>query len=356
MNVLLVTLHSQNNNFGSVLQAHSLYYYLVEMGLDVTVLDYRPYYSNGARDRKSAIKKAIVNTAFLPQYILRSARFSKLINKEKLTRRCTEYSEIKSIASDFDVFMVGSDQVWNPHYLCGKDPTYFLSFTDSPNKISYASSIGTSSISEEEIKNIINNTRQFKSVSLRETESVLLLHRFGDDRPKYVLDPVFLHDVSFYRNIQSNVSETGYILAYIMQKDPFISEVTAAIAKKLNKRVIQIGGFASKCACDKFPRAAGPAEFLALIDGADFVVTSSFHGTSFSHIYHKQFAVVLPDGNTMRIRDILKTAGTENRIIKSLDDISIVDQKIDYDEVQKRIDSMRQQSYDFLNQAFAQFR
>ena len=94
---------------------------------------------------------------------------------------------------------------------------------------------------------------------------------------------------------------------------------------------------------------------MALIDGADFIVTSSFHGTSFSHIYHKQFAVVLPKGNTMRIRDILNTAGTENRIIKSLDDISIVDQKINYDDVQKRIDSVRQQSYDFLNHSFAQF-
>ena len=64
MKVLLITLHSQNNNFGSVLQAHSLYSYLTEMGLDVTVLDYRPYYSNGMRDIKSALKMALANTLF----------------------------------------------------------------------------------------------------------------------------------------------------------------------------------------------------------------------------------------------------------------------------------------------------
>ena len=215
-----------------------------------------------------------------------------LINGEKLTKRYTQYSELKAAAAGFDVFMVGSDQVWNPHYLCGKDPAYYLSFTNSPNKLSYASSIGTSSLSESEIKELIQKTSQFKSISLRENESVQMLHQAGDTRSQYVLDPVFLHDVGFYRAIQSKKKESGYILAYIMQKDPFIAEVTEAIAKKLNKKVIQIGGFASKCTCDKFPRSAGPAEFLSLIDGADFVVTSSFHGTAFSHIYHKQFAVV----------------------------------------------------------------
>lgn len=350
-----MTLHSQNNNFGSVLQAYSLYNYLTEMGLDVTVLDYRPYYSNGVKDKKSAMKKVLINTVFFPQYLLRSFRFSKLINEEKLTKRYTHYSELESAAVGFDVFLVGSDQVWNPHYLCGRDPAYYLQFTESPNKLSYASSVGTASVSEAEIQTLIKNTCKFKSISLRENESVLMFHAHGFECPRYVLDPVFLHDVCFYRGIQSKKKETGYILAYLMKKEPFISEVIAAIAKRLNKKVIQVGGFASKCASDKFPRAAGPAEFLALIDGADFIITSSFHGTSFSHIYHKQFAVVLPKGNTMRIRDILKTAGTENRIIKSMDDISIVDQKIDYDEVQKRIDGMRQQSYDFLNQSFAQF-
>lgn len=354
MKVLLVTLHSQNNNFGSVLQAHSLYSYLTEMGLDVTVLDYRPYYSNGARDKKSAVKKVLVNTAFLPQFILRSRRFSNLINGEKLTKRYTQYSELKAAAAGFDVFMVGSDQVWNPHYLCGKDPAYYLSFTNSPNKLSYASSIGTSSLSESEIKELIQKTSQFKSISLRENESVQMLHQAGDTRSQYVLDPVFLHDVGFYRAIQSKKKESGYILAYIMQKDPFIAEVTEAIAKKLNKKVIQIGGFASKCTCDKFPRSAGPAEFLSLIDGADFVVTSSFHGTAFSHIYHKQFAVVLPKGNTLRIRNILTTAGTEDRIIRSMDDLALVDRKIDFEPVDRNINQMRERSYAFLKQAFAQ--
>jgi hypothetical protein len=325
------------------------------MGLDVTILDYRPYYSNGIRDMKTALKKVLANTIFFPQYIIRSLRFSKLINTAKLTRRYTKYTELEVATAGFDVFMIGSDQVWNPRYLCGKDPTYYLSFTDSPNKLSYASSIGTSSISETEISDLIKNTLQFRSISLREKESVLMLHRHGDDRPKYVLDPVFLHDIGFYRSIQSKTSEAGYVLAYIMQKDSFIAEVTEAIAKRLNKKVIQIGGFASKCKYDKYPRAAGPAEFLALIDGADFIVTSSFHGTSFSHIYHKQFVVVLPKGNTMRIRDILKTAGTEDRIIKSIDDIRIVDKQIDYDVVDIKINSMRKQSYDFLRQSFALF-
>jgi len=57
----------------------------------------------------------------------------------------------------------------------------------------------------------------------------------------------------------------------------------------------------------------------------------------------------------MRIRDILETAGTEDRIIKSIDDISIVDKQIDYEAVDIKLNSMRKQSFDFLKQSFALF-
>lgn len=351
--VLLLTLHSQNNNFGSVLQAHSLYSCLKEFGLDVTTLNYQPYYSNGVNSPKMFAQKALTNLLFLPFFLIRTKRFNRLIKSKRLTKKATHSSELHSISKGYDVFMIGSDQVWNPHYLCGRDDAYFLKFTDSENKVSYAASIGTQDVTDDELDIIADKLADFKYVSLREKKSCVQLKEHGLQNVKYVLDPVFLHDENYYQKLASKaVNESGYILAYVIHKDEFISQVIDRLAKVMNKPVIQIGGFAKKCNSDKFPRAAGPAEFLSLIKNADFVITSSFHGTAFAHIFNKQFAVVMPHGNTLRLENILETAGTEDRVICSLDDVEKVLVPINYTPVNERIQAKRKDSIDYLKQMF----
>jgi hypothetical protein len=348
--ILLLTLHSQNNNFGSVLQAHSLYKFLEEMGYDITVLNYQPFYSNGAVSPKMFIKKFITNTLFLPMYIIRTKRFNKFVKLKKLTKKIKERAKLEEIAKGFDIFMIGSDQVWNPHYLCGRDEAYFLKFTNSLNKISYAASIGTKDISVNEINNIIDNLKDFKFVTLRENESCIQLKKYGFNNVKYVLDPVFLYDATYYRKLETkNIHKKGYILAYVIHKDSFISKVIDKISIILNKPVIQVGGFAKKCNSSYFPRSAGPLEFLSLMDNADFVITSSFHGTAFAHIFNKQFAVVMPHGNTLRLENILETAGTKNRVINSMEDIdNIFTTPVDYQCVNQKIMDKRKDSIEYL--------
>ena len=113
MKILMLTLHSQNNNFGSVLQANSLYQYMKKLGHDVTVLNYRPYYSNGALNPKLLLKKILINTMFLPQFIRRTKRFNSIIDTEKTTKKYTRTEQLNDIAEQYDIFMIGSDQVWN---------------------------------------------------------------------------------------------------------------------------------------------------------------------------------------------------------------------------------------------------
>ena len=356
MKILMITLHSQNNNYGSVLQAYSLYSFLAEIGHDVTVLDYQPYYSNGITNVKMLFRKAVSNTLFLPQYVVRSKKFNSFIKKEKLSKHCTKYDQLREIADMYDVLLIGSDQVWNPHYLCGKDPAYTLQFSDSKNKMSYAASIGTEDITYEELQTLLDNIAAFKYVSLREEASTVLLKEHGRIDARYVLDPVFLHDENYYRELQSDIKESGYILAYIMNRDPLIEEIVEGASKKYKKRVIQIGGFMSKCRCDKFYRSAGPEDFLALIDGADYVITSSFHGASFSHIYHKQFLVVMPPANQLRLMNILQTAGTTNRIARKISDLEILDSPIDYQYVDERLNRMKVSSKQYLKDSLDEIR
>lgn len=349
--VQLVTLHSQNNNFGSILQAYALYSYTSQLGYDVEVLNYRPYYSNGSVDVKARIKKIIVNTIFLPYYILRSTRFNSFIKQEKQTKRFTSYEELEKNHPQADIYMIGSDQVWNTSFLCGKDPTYYLKYTDSTKKMSYAASMGRTVNSQEEINRIVELTKDFRFISLREEKSAVQLQQLGREDAKYVLDPVFLLSYSDYKklHVDNTQHDNDYILAYVIHKDDFISKVIDEIAKKTGKKVIQVGGFASKCNYDSFPRSAGPREFLTLVENASFIVTSSFHGTAFAHIYQKQFAIVMPGSNTLRIENILETAGTSNRVVKEIGDIEkIISQNIDYDKVNLKLNKKIEESREYL--------
>lgn len=331
-----------------MLQAFSLYTAVQEFGFLPTILNYQPYYSNGGINLKRKLIKLATNFLFCKEYFSRKAKFNKIFSREEMTKKVKRYKNLTNYAQGYDIYLIGSDQVWNPRYLCGKDKAYYYDFISNGKKMSYAASLGTEDLSKEELMLIAESICDFQKVSLRERESVLQLQAVGYNGAEYVLDPVFLHEKDFYSNLQIATKEKNYILAYIIQKDPFVYEVVNRLAKLMKKRVVQIGGFASKCKSEKFFRDAGPMEFLGLIDGADFIITSSFHGTAFAHIYHKQFAVVMPKDNTLRIKNILETAGTGNRVITNLDCIENVLNPIDYHSVDQKINAMRAISRKFL--------
>ena len=69
--------------------------------------------------------------------------------------------------------------------------------------------------------------------------------------------------------------------------------------------------------------AAGPEDFLAYIDHAALVLSSSFHGTAFSLIYHKPF-YVLNGINDNRISEILNKTNMTERSLESIEDIKNV--------------------------------
>lgn len=349
MKILLVTLHSQNNNFGSVLQAFSLSQFLIENSYYVETLDYRPYYSNGATNFKAGLKKLLINLVFFPHFIIRKKKFDNIIGRQELSRHYTNSQEIFNDPPVADVYMIGSDQVWNPNYLCGQDDIYYLKFVRKAHKMSYAASMGTSISDIRQLKAIENKIFDFDYISLREQQSVEEFHSIGFKKPEYVLDPVFLHNKAYYQNIEVKPKLKGYILAYIIHKDPFIAEVVKYVRKKTGKKVILIGGFQSKCKYDYYPRTAGPAEFLGYIDNADIIITSSFHGLAFAHIYNKQFLVVLPHGNTLRLTNIMNSAGTSERVIQDISDVDrVMGNNIDFNYVNAHLADRISKSKDYL--------
>lgn len=140
--ISLTTIHSQNNNFGSVWQAFALSWFLEKNGYRPETLDYRPSYSNGLTSVKRIPTMLAGRLLHGLAVRTREKRFQSFISSRPLSRRYTRYNEIKSCPPQADVYLIGSDQVWNPDYLCGNDPAYYLEFTDSNKKLAFSASAG----------------------------------------------------------------------------------------------------------------------------------------------------------------------------------------------------------------------
>lgn len=340
--ISLTTIHSQNNNFGSVWQAFALSWFLEKSGYRTETIDYRPSYSNGLTSIKRIPTMLAGRLLHGLAVRAREKRFQSFISSRPLSRRYVRYSDIKSCPPKADLYLIGSDQVWNPDYLCGSDPAYYLEFTDSDRKLAFSASTGRV-LSQAEVADLLRKTKSFRSMSLREDLTAKQLNDAGRKDAVHTLDPVFLLDGDEYRSLASSsfdtgVPKNGYILVYAINKDEMLEEVVRKARDATGKPVVQIGGLASKCASDYFPRDAGPEEFINLLDGADLMITSSFHGVAFSHILRKQFICILPGGNHLRLESLMRDAGTSGRLARSVEEaVELIDKPVNFDSVYERL-------------------
>lgn len=348
MKILIITIHDIGNNFGSTLQSCALYEFIKEIGHEVQIINYQPQYNN----LKQQIKEFLVRLFFLKEYSKREKSFKLYYNNHSsLTKKkITKFGELLSLAYSADVYITGSDQVWNPNNPCGNDESYYLKFTNSLRKMSYAASLGTL-LDEVQVQSLIDKIEDYRYISVREWESKLQLINHGFDNVKYVLDPVFLFPREYYIENAGQSSQKvygRYLLVYAVKEDKLISMTAKRLARKYNLKIILIGGLKKKCDCDYFIRSAGPREFLDLMNNAQMIVTSSFHAVAFALILNKQFVVVLPKENSMRINSILDVTETINRTISKIEDIDEINFEIDYKYTNSLLEPLIQESKQFL--------
>ena len=90
-----------------------------------------------------------------------------------------------------------------------------------------------------------------------------------------------------------------------------------------------------------------PEEFLGLYNGAQMVVSASFHGTAFAHIFGKTVYACVRDGSANRINDIMTLFGVPDFCISENSEICIPD-KFDRDKVDAKLALEREKSLSFL--------
>lgn len=327
MKIGILTFHCAHN-YGAVLQCYALQEFLKGIGNNVCVVNYRPrylkenifsWYKWFSLSPVKMIKKITWQKKTFKYQWKKEKAFNYFVKKYLNV----ENIDLASPKNDIECFVFGSDQIWRKSRNLF-DPIYFGSFKGSNGKklVSYAASMGVTSLSEEDGCKVANWLTHFDKISVRETSLRDILLQITPEDIKVVVDPTFLLDVNTWERIAKAPKICNqYLLIYQVIFNPATYTVANTIAKDLGLEIVEISSdFTLKKANHCIVYDASPQDFLGWILNADFVVTTSFHGTAFSLIYNRPFVSIkqnLP--SDVRIESILSLCGQSDRFIKCND-------------------------------------
>ena len=349
MNIKIITLHSLYNP-GSNLQAFALQKFLSKDN-DVQIIDYRPAYSRyGNSLLRSLIRKLLYFRLRMIETKAIHAFMKKYMN---LTKTYYTYESLCKANLKADLFIAGSDQLWNTDFLCGNDNAFYLDFVKNAKKITYSTSVGKKIIDEKNLKKIKEYADTFSSIAVREKDTAIQLTQKLGRTVTWVCDPVFLLDANTYDAMidQKSRFHKPYVFVYLLPKNQLLDELVEYYRSKGILIVLGGGYNKSRCACDVHIKGLGPLEFLNLIKNADIVVSASFHATAFCHIFHKDFITILPPQNGERVVSLLEQTGLMNRSVADSIDFDAVQKKIDWNDVDKRLNEYVYTSKEYLKSA-----
>ncbi len=352
MKIKTITCHDVYN-YGASLQAYALMRYLQDLGHEVEIIDYKPNYLSGHYKLKVAnpvydkplIKQLYLLAKFYPH--LRSLKRKRLFDDFKKTYlkitsvRYQNNEELKRNPPIADLYLAGSDQIWNTLFKNGKDPAFYLDFVPKGKvKASYAASMATDKVLTGWEKFVFEKVMNLDSIAVREKSAVSVLRNIGVTKEiSVVCDPVFLLSRSEWENLMVDTSaiiKKPYILVYDFDKNCNIKEISQYISDKLDLKIIPIGLTAFGFWAD-YSNSVGPIEFLNLIYHAQYVISNSFHATAFAILFQKNFYVVKrTEALNTRMEDLLKGLSLSDRLISSVQSLDLLD--IDYAAIQNSID------------------
>ncbi len=351
-------------NYGAVLQCCGLVNYLRGIGIDAESINLNfPYHQKlfrvfGGKDG-SPVRKMILNAFRLLRYRALKRKIDRTVAFRNQWLHLSGHAYVSEEellnnppAADFHIS--GSDQVFRPEN--PRRRIYYLDFKlpDGQQKIAYAPSFGTDRIAAETAEILRPWIKDFAMLSARESSGAGLLAQLGGSTPPTVLDPVFLPDESFWLAIAGErpVREK-YIIVYELNGGRTLIDKANRISARLHLPVYVITTKPQKFYPVKRQLYdCGPQEFISYIRHAEYVVTDSFHGTSFALIFKRSFAAMTALAKSSdRLKTLLGSVGEQHRLISPEDDVPEENSNPPAPEAYKRLDELRQHSKAYLNQA-----
>ena len=313
MKILIHTLFYQNYNFGGILQAYALYNFLRNLGCSCTELNYTlelcgiweklkyrkqnifflisRFVKNKYHKKKACVLREKYISYYQGDYL--KEKFDQFMKDNFDSTVVFNPVNIVDLEKQFDCYIVGGDQVWNPDWT---DNNFFLSYASKGKKIAFSCSAGKNHFTKNEKKKLLKNISNLDVISVREQNLSNLLNQNGILN-QVIADPVFLFAREEWIKFSSfcHHIDTPYVFVYLLGRDKKCREDIICFARRNHLKIVAIPHVwreynkADEDFADLEILNAGPKEFISLINNAEFILTDSFHGTAFSIILEKQF-------------------------------------------------------------------
>lgn len=374
------------HNYGSMLQAYATQKILDDMNIENETIniDKNIDFSNG---KKKYYMGQVLNFQFIKSKLgMIKLKLDKKINKNlgknisirdkkyeefRKTFRLTEpyktYAELNEKAEkDYSSVIVGSDQLWLPVNVVAD--YYTLNWVpEDINKISFSTSFGVSIIPEkykEAYKKFLN---RINYLSTREVAGQKIIKELTGRDATLVCDPTLLFNKDEWMSIQKEepIIKGKYIFCYFLGKNIEHRKFAERLKEKTGYKIVSLNHADeyvkySDVFADETPYDVGPAEFLNMIRNAEYVCTDSFHGTVFSLINNVKFFTFRRYNSkskvstNSRIDSLLGIVNLKERLINGDEDVEKeIEKKIDFENVNIKLEEFRNTSKEFLKNALS---
>lgn len=360
MKIGILTMH-RVIHFGSVLQAYALQQVLFRLGYDNEIIDYIYPNQFHLEKKRRTLKETVYNclSRLLRKKHKEENKISSFIS-DRLNKSAHSFNTPEQLAKkcpSYDIYITGSDQVWNTDYLKG-DTSFFFSFLPAEHKkISYAASFGRFTFKGGKAKQWLDNLKHYTAISVRERKAAQIIKEYTGNDVNVVLDPTLLLTKGDWEDFagSSKCIEGKYLLVYVLtyawQPFPYALDVIESLEKKTGLKVVVLEPMSLK---EKHPEWTylenlSPNEFVNLFKNASLIITTSFHGTAFSINLQRPFISIISDSgaNDDRILSLCQNVGLTNNLLMEGSIINNIP-ATDFSESQKLLDCLRKDSLLFL--------
>lgn len=350
----IVTITNGPPNFGNILQTYAVQQSLKKLNIDSEVI--RNY--SFAEYRKSKLY-------LIPKLILRypegvrSIRFDSFSRKYLKTSKeiVTSHQIPDELRTKYDIYICGSDQIWNPMWNLNRNfEVMFLQFASNNRvKISLSASFGINNIPKEYTKQIREGLNEIDFLSVREYEGASIISQIINRKAEVLIDPTLALDKEEWIRVGKKpkwIKTDKYILLY------FLGELS-----ENDRKSIQVWREKLKCEIidlmdkkDSKIYASSPEEFIWLVSNSALVITDSYHGSIFSFIMDTPMVIFLrKDSGNGDMSSRIMTLISKFNLIEHIYDKGGSDLNKylsnDYHEGKNKLEEEKASYYSFLKKA-----
>ena len=341
---------NDNDNYGNRLQNYAVQQVLKKLDCDVETIrnEKECKAKNLLRRTVKGIRNQIKKLKNIKRY-----RFFMDFNKNIIfsKNKITPTKIPINFDKEYDYFIVGSDQVWNPNF--GRfNKLDLLDFTEDNKKIAFSASFGVAELPDKVKEYGKKNLKKFKAISVREDKGKEIVKDIaGREDVQVLIDPTMLLDIAEWDKVTKKPKQLKYekyILNYFLGEisDERKKEILK-IAKENNCEVINI--------LDKKEKyyQTGPSEFLYLEKNAFLICTDSFHSCVFAILYNKPFIVFNREDREEKMNSRIETLLSKFKLKDRgfCGKITEENLKHDYSEGYEILEKEKEKSIKFLKNA-----